>query len=146
MSTTTIGRARIAVLLLGAALVLLPSAAAQYAVTPERTVTLIAGDIYFEIEGQDRGAPLHVQAGEIVTFVIRNVGGMPHNVQFGRDLDPQSRRYTEELYPGFAGVDVDAGGSARVTLQMPVESGNWEVGCLVLGHYEAGQRLELVVE
>ena len=121
-------------------------ALAQYAYTGERTVTLIMGDIYFEIEGQDRGEALTATAGESITFIIENVGGMPHNVQFGRDFDPQTRRYQAELLPGFAGIDLDPGQTARLTLQLPDEPGEWEIGCLVLGHYEANQLLPLIIE
>lgn len=120
-------------------------AVGQYAFTGERIVELEAGDIYFRVEGQERGEALTVSAGEVITFVIGNVGGMPHNFQFGRDIDPQSRRYQTELHPGFAGIDLDAGQSARITLQMPTDPGEWEIGCLVLGHYEAGQRISLIV-
>jgi uncharacterized cupredoxin-like copper-binding protein len=125
---------------------LLGTALAQYAISGERIVTFIMGDIYFEIEGQERGEALTVSPGEIVTFIVRNVGGMAHNVQFGRDMDPQTRRYQTELFPGFAGLDLDAGEEARLTLQMPEEPGEWEIGCLILGHYEAGQVLALVIE
>lgn len=128
-----------------AALLLSSHALGQYAFTGERVVTLEAGDIYFQIEGQERGEALTVQAGERITFVITNVGGMPHNFQFGRDLDPQTRRYQTELFPGFAGLDLNAGQSARITLQMPSEPGEWEIGCLILGHYEAGQSVPLIV-
>ena len=128
-----------------AALLLSSHALAQYALTGERVVNLEAGDIYFQIEGQERGEALTVRAGELVTFVIGNAGGMPHNFQFGRDMDPQTRRYRTELYPGFAGLDLDAGQRARITLQMPSEPGEWEIGCLILGHYESGQRISLIV-
>jgi uncharacterized cupredoxin-like copper-binding protein len=133
---------------------LLGTALAQYAITGERIVTFIMGDIYFEIEGQEQGEGLTVSPGEMVTFVVRNEGGMAHNVQFGRDMDPETRRYLDpetrryqtELFPGFAGLDLDAGEEARLTLQMPEEPGEWEIGCLILGHYEAGQVLALVIE
>jgi uncharacterized cupredoxin-like copper-binding protein len=125
---------------------LLGTALAQYAITGERIVTFIMGDIYFEIEGQEQGEGLTVSPGEMVTFVVRNEGGMAHNVQFGRYLDPETRRYQTELFPGFAGLDLDAGEEARLTLQMPEEPGEWEIGCLILGHYEAGQVLALVIE
>lgn len=124
----------------------LTQASAQYAFTGERIITFIMGDIYFEIEGQERGEGLTLNAGETVTFIIRNVGGMPHNAQFGRDLDPATRRYQTELFPGFAGIDLDPGEEARLTLEMPAEAGTWEIGCLILGHYEAGQVLALVLE
>jgi uncharacterized cupredoxin-like copper-binding protein len=123
-----------------------PTAHAQYAFTGEHTLTLVMGDIYFEIDGQERGEALTLPAGATVTFVIRNVGGMPHNVQFGRDFDPATRRYQTELFPGFAGLDLDPGQEARLTLALPDEPGTWEIGCLVLGHYEAGQLLELILE
>lgn len=119
---------------------------AQQTVTGARTVTLIMGDIYFQIEGQERGEPLTLNAGEVVTFVIRNEGGMMHNVQFGREMDAAARRYQTELAPGFAGLDLNAGETARLTLQMPAEPGAWEIGCLILGHYEAGQLLALILE
>ena len=128
-----------------AAFLLSSHAFGQYALTGERVVNLEVGDIYFQIEGMERGEALTVQPGELITFVVHNVGGMPHNVQFGRELDPQARRYQTELYPGFAGIDLNAGQSARITLQMPSESGEWEIGCLILGHYEAGQRISLIV-
>jgi uncharacterized cupredoxin-like copper-binding protein len=133
-------------LLLSALALFVTCGLAQRTVSSARTVTLIMGDIYFQIEGQERGEPLTLNAGEVVTFVIRNEGGMLHNVQFGRDLDAATRRYQAELLPGFAGLDLNAGETARVTLQMPAEPGEWEIGCLVLGHYEAGQLLALILE
>lgn len=139
-------------LLIPAALVALlafafaPTAHGQYAFTGEHTITLIMGDIYFKIDGQERGEALTLPAGATVTLVVRNVGGMPHNVQFGRDMDPATRRYRTELFPGFAGLDLNPGHEARLSLQLPDEPGEWEIGCLILGHYEAGQVLTLILE
>lgn len=43
-------------------------------------------------------------------------------------------------------MEVEPGGFASVTFALPADRrGEWEIGCFVPGHYEAGMKATLVV-
>lgn len=75
-------------------------------------------------------ASVHLHEGEAVNIVLANEGTLEHEVEleaFGFHLHAE------------AGETVTAG-------FVPEETGSFEFGCFVPGHYEAGMAGELVVE
>lgn len=129
-----------------------------------RTVIIDIGEIYFRVRGQPPGAPLVLTAGERTELVFWNEGRKLHEVYWGRDVVMEAGRpdgYAIQLFEGvevevvgrMAGQDflIEAGSLYEIYLYprqrlsvfftLPVEKrGNWEMGCFLPGHYEAGQR------
>ena len=103
---------------------------------------------------------ISVNAGEKVTLKLKNTGALEHEFMAGRAPLP-GRGYTEDwlrlAVPGLAqhthpgekhlgeGVRVSSDWIGWVTLLIPPESGTYEFGCFIAGHYEAGMKGTLVV-
>lgn len=139
-----------------------------------KEIRVLMGEMYFQIEGQDKGAPLHLKAGERYELIFENDGQMKHEVLLGRDVierDGRPRNYREHLLSavpvdveietiidgkqreieveanGITEVELDAGTRAAISFKLPAEAkGQWELGCFIAGHYEAGMRLDLMVD
>lgn len=97
--------------------------------------------------------------GERVTLTFRNVGTVEHEFMAGSE--PMSGKGYRQDW--LARANVDAGGShdtghsgegvrvaarksAELRLVVPTEKGEFEFGCFVAGHHEAGMKGKLVVE
>ena len=103
---------------------------------------------------------ISVRPGETVTVKFTNVGALEHEFMAGRGPVP-SRGYTEDwlkravpalashTHPGEEhlgeGIRVSADWGHQVTLVVPEETGTYEFGCFITGHYEAGMRGSIVV-
>lgn len=101
-----------------------------------------------------------VSPGETVILKFTNVGALEHEFMAGRAPVP-SRGYTEDwlkravpalashTHPGEEhlgeGIRVSADWGNRVTLVVPEETGTYEFGCFITGHYEAGMKGSIVV-
>lgn len=101
-----------------------------------------------------------VRPGETVTLKFTNVGSLEHEFMAGRAPLP-SRGYAEDwlkravpalanhTHPGEdhvgEGIRVSADWGNRVTLVVPEETGTYEFGCFIAGHYEAGMKGSIVV-
>lgn len=111
-----------------------------------RTVELAMGDMFFQLKGQEKGAPVTLKAGETVRIVLKNDGVVLHDIHFGKDADLKDRLYKTDLIPGLDMIELEKGQSVKLTLRVPDKAGEWEIGCFQPGHYEAGMKAKLIVQ
>jgi uncharacterized cupredoxin-like copper-binding protein len=124
------------------------------------------GEYYFQVEGQEQNAPIVLQAGQPYEFVFVNVGMMEHEVLIGRDVvveDGVPDGYEINLLDSVPfdvvgeGWEVEATGliemefevGTTITIHVTVPEafvGDWEIGCFIPGHYQAGMKAPVRVE
>jgi len=136
----------------------------------ERKLTINMGEMFFQAAGQAKNAPINIEPGVPYRLTFKNVGTVVHRVKFGRGLIVEEGvpfAYTENLFKDVlvkvrgAGeettfrvvadqlieLDLDAGQEIEVLFTLPADkSGEWELGCFVVGHYEAGMHAPLVIQ
>jgi len=137
----------------------------------ESEMTILMGEFFFQVEGQDKGEALVLETGVPYRITFRNIGNTVHRVKFGRGLVIEEGvpfAYTENLFDnvplriegiGDGGVDfrvvtdrlleldLDPGGEMDIVFTLPQGAqGEWELGCFVIGHYEAGMLAPLMVQ
>lgn len=112
-------------------------------------------------------ATIRLKSGQAVRLLVRNEGLIAHAMMIGRELERLTwgpgERPREDF---FGGVDLSQsikygaidrsratevtlypGGSASLIFTVPADrTGEWEIGCLIPGHYESGMRGTLTVE
>lgn len=119
-----------------------------------RTVEITISDFSFSPN------VLTLNAGETVVLKLHNIGKLEHEFMAGRAATP-SKGYAEDwlakaapaLAPHTHGGEVHLGEGVRVSadwystlkLVVPQERGQYEFGCFVAGHYEAGMKGTLIV-
>lgn len=105
------------------------------------------GEFYFQVPGKDKNAPIELQAGKELLIKFVNEGKVAHEAHFGRNFDSTKRLYKEDLMPGFLGLHLEPNQVGYLHILLPEkQKGEWELGCLISGHYEAGQKAKLVVK
>lgn len=137
-------------------------------------VRILMGEMYFQVDGQAKGEPLRLQAGQDYQLIFDNVGAMIHEVQIGRDPVAENGRYSGYRKHLLANVSVeiaadtvidgrkramkavafgleelyaDPGVKLALRFELPAEAkGRWEIGCFIPGHYEGGMKLDVIVE
>jgi uncharacterized cupredoxin-like copper-binding protein len=133
----------------------------------ERIVVRIEmGEFYFQVPGQERHAPIVLQAGQSYALVFANVGMMHHEVLIGRHvvvengtpdgyevnlLDALPLKVAGDGWEvgvsGFIEVELEPGQEITLEVTMPADLvGDWEIGCFVPGHYQAGMLAPFVIE
>lgn len=150
---------RILVLLTGFAMTL--SACAAPAAPAGGAITVELGDFYF------KPVRLELPAGQTVTLQLINKGKVEHEFMIGREVEYHEGKpegfehdffaevkvtYTvekgkveQEEEHGFE-VELEPGGKATLTFTVPADrKGEWEIGCFVPSHYEAGMKGTLIV-
>jgi uncharacterized cupredoxin-like copper-binding protein len=128
----------------------------QSGATPDRTVEVDMVDIAFE------PATLTVQQGEVVRFVFRNRGQLPHDAFIGdtaaqADHEKEMRRADTGSQGGGHDMDggdergndrdavtVDPGKTGELTYTFD-RTGTIEIGCHQPGHYVAGMKMAVTV-
>lgn len=85
---------------------------------------------------------VQVRAGETVRFVVRNVGQIKHEMMLGTQQELVEHAKVMQQNPGMEhddgnSVTVQPGGSKDLIWQFG-RAGNYKIGCLVPGHFEAG--------
>lgn len=128
------------------------------------------GEMYFQVEGLERGQALELEAGEAYTLVFDNRGQMQHEILLGREVVQEDGAPDGYRVNFFADVEVelegrgegggeykieaeslheiylDPAGRIEVSFRVPEDlSGEWELGCFIPGHYEAGMKLPVRV-
>ena len=109
-----------------------PAKAAQ----ATRTIDLEMSEFRFAPER------IEVKAGETVLFRVRNAGRIPHELMFG---DPaELKAHAEEMrkqpamaHHGSGGLTLDGGKSGEMAWKF-TNAGEFQYGCLIPGHFEAG--------
>ena len=103
-----------------------------------------------------------IAAGEKVTFKLKNTGVVEHDFMAGRQ-GTAGRGYALDwiakavdgarpphTHAGEAamgeGVRVSADWTMTLTVVVPQEKGEYEFGCFVQGHYEAGMKGKLIIQ
>ncbi|MDZ7799727.1 MAG: hypothetical protein U5K81_02890 [Trueperaceae bacterium] len=139
-------------------------------------LTVRMGEMYFQIEGQEKNAPIELEAGVPYRITFVNEGDVEHRVKFGRSVEAEEGvpfDYAEHLFDGvftratgMAGnrqfsvdtgqlleLDVQPGAVVLVSFTLPTSTrGEWEIGCFVPAtrdtpnHYIAGMRAPLIIE
>jgi uncharacterized cupredoxin-like copper-binding protein len=113
------------------------------------------GEFYFKAPDAEAGTPFRLKAGMGHLMLFVNEGVMDHEIHFGRDPDLEMRGYRENLFGpgssdashGFLGLHLKPSESATLHVWIPEERrGEWELGCFIPGHFEAGQRAPFIVE
>lgn len=105
------------------------------------------GEFYFQVPGKDKNAPVELPADKELLIKFVNEGKVAHEVHFGRGFDSAKRLYKEDLMPGFLGLHLEPKHMGYLHLLIPAkQKGEWELGCLISGHYEAGQKAKLIVK
>ncbi|GBD07829.1 Auracyanin-A [Candidatus Thermoflexus japonica] len=154
-------RMQLGVLLIGLALLL-----SACATSPTRGVTAITvelGEFYF------KPARLELPAGQTVTLQLINKGQVEHEFMVGREVEQHEHEgkmegFSQDFFAGMEvtytvekgkvereeehgfEVELEPGGKATLTFTVPSDrKGEWEIGCFVPGHYEAGMKGVLIV-
>jgi len=134
-------------------------------------VEILMGEFYFQVAGQPKNAPIVLQAGVTYELIFKNVGAVLHEAMFGQNLKTDEAGnpagYEENLFEGvevkiegeMAGgkfeveaegleeIEISPGDTLKVIVTIPAEKvGEWEIGCFIPGHYEAGMRAPLIVQ
>ena len=117
----------------------------------EIELKILVGEFFFQVEGQEKNAPLVLETGTEYELVFKNVGVVLHEVILGREVKLEEGRavgYQERLLED---VEVETqlgpGVELRVAFTLPDErAGEWEIGCFIPGHYEAGMHAPLSIK
>lgn len=121
----------------------------------EADLEIHMGEFYFQISGQEKNAPIRIKAGEPHLIHLENEGQVEHEIHFGRDANVAEAHYMENLFGpggddamrGWLGLHLKPGESAKIHVFVPEsKKGEWEIGCFMPGHYEAGQKAPLIIE
>jgi uncharacterized cupredoxin-like copper-binding protein len=129
------------------------------------------GEFYFQLDGQAKGAPIVLEAGNTYVLQFHLDGKIRHEAMLG---DPSQLGMEDGMTHGYetnllddvdvrlmgtmngAGFHVDTMGIMEIELDqdqlmeaqftLPVgKVGTWEIGCFLIGHYEAGMKIPLIV-
>ncbi len=125
------------------------------------------GEFYFRGPDGIENGTLRLESGRphLIRFV--NEGALDHEVHFGREPNPETGLYGQNLFApqapgqsdgehrshGFLGLHLPPwedrsmtkpSGELHVWIPRGLE-GEWEVGCFIPGHYEAGQHAPLII-
>ncbi len=131
---------------LGGAILNSVSALAQKDPT-KADVEIKMGEFYFQVPGKDKNAPIELPAGKELLIKFVNEGKVAHEAHFGRGFDSTKRLYKEELMPGFLGIHLEPNQIGYLHMLLSEkQKGEWEIGCLIPGHYEAGQKVKLIIK
>jgi len=118
------------------------------------TLQIAMGELYFRFGDGEHNAPIELAAGERQMVRLFNEGAAAHEIHFGRDPDLDGRFYREDLLGtegehdahGFIAVMLEPGEASMILFQVPTtKRGEWEIGCFMPGHYEAGQHAPLII-
>lgn len=123
--------------------------------TPDTEIAM--GEFFFQeitSEGRrEKNAPIELPSGEELLIRFINEGNTLHLVSMGRDADPSGLGgYRENLFgggtigSGFVSANVNPGNEFLLHIFLPDDAaGEWEIGCFVSGHYQAGMKAPLII-
>lgn len=149
------------------------SAAPSQAREPKRLeekITVNLGDTFISDTTGTKAPTFTVTAGKTVGIHVLNVGVIEHELLFGREVqtvEDAPDGYFQSLFldtaadvfvympekieigtvNGLEEVELEAGGQLWIRTTFPEDAkGEWEFGCFVPGHYEAGMKAKLVIQ
>ncbi len=131
-------------------------------------IRVLMGDHFFEVNGNDRGTPLRVKAGQYFWIVLKNNGNFAHEVSWGRNPRYDEKHafdngYRENLLENvrvqiisekfelvandLTYFRLEPGQEAELEMTLPAEViGEWEMGCFISPHHQNGHHLKFIVE
>ena len=118
-------------------------------------LTIRMGEMYFAVDGVEDGEPFRFTSGASHLMHFVNEGAVDHEVHFGREPSIEHRTYLQNLFGmggehamhGFMGLHLKPGESGTLHVWIPESKrGEWEIGCFIPGHYEAGMKAPFVIE
>lgn len=113
----------------------------------DEEITITMGEMFFQVEGQDKGAAIRIPANKVVRLIFKNEGSVLHDAHFGKDADLAGRKFNNNLAAPFDMLEIPAGGEAWLTFTFSDDQkGEWELACFQLGHYEGGMKAPFIVE
>lgn len=136
----------------------------------QRELTILMGDFFFQVQGFVPNLPITLQVATPYKLTFKNVGNAVHRIKFGRGIDIEEGvpfDYVEQLFEDvnvrvrgatpagnfkidmqrFSELEVDPGVELIVEFTLPQsKQGEWEIGCFVTAHYEAGMFTKLIVQ
>lgn len=134
----------------------------QFQKVDQADVHIAMGEFYFQVvevedgevtNRQDENAMIELPSGQELLIRFFNEGNAVHEAHFGRNPDPETlKSYQENLFgggavgSGFIGVHLEPGQESMLHLWLPESGkGEWEMGCFIPGHYQAGMYAPLQV-
>jgi len=113
----------------------------------DERIEIEMGSMFFQVKGQEKNAPITLQIGKIYLLEFVNLDAeVHHNALLGKDPDVENHHYKTLLIDNFFGVELEGGQAGEIFFQVPNKPGEWEMGCFVSGHYEAGMKAPLIVK
>jgi uncharacterized cupredoxin-like copper-binding protein len=121
----------------------------------------------FTLEGQGPNEPIMLESGKTYAFEFKNEDNLDHEILWGSKfmINDQGQRedYETNLFeevevivegdgweahsPGLIELELKAGKALEVIVTIPEEvKGQWEMGCFVPGHHEAGMHTPIVIQ
>lgn len=118
----------------------MPAKAAQ----ATRTIDLDMSEFRFSPER------IEIKAGETVLFRVRNAGRIPHELTFGdpaelRDHAEEMRKQPMMAHHGSGGLTLEGGKTGEMAWTF-ANAGEFQYGCMIPGHFEAGMVGTVVVK
>lgn len=92
---------------------------------------------------------ISVRSGETIRFVVKNVGEMKHEMMLGTHKELMEHAKVMQEHPGMEhdddnAITLEPGKSGEIVWQF-ARAGNFNFGCLVPGHVEAGMIGKILV-
>jgi len=129
----------------------LPLALAHGDEEEEAVLTLSMGEFYFQLDGQEPGQTVVLEAGKGYKLRLVNVGQIEHEVMVGqgaRFMEGGTRHgYLHNFFSSIGEFTLKPGNEVTLDLEVPASYAGqtFEIGCFIPGHYQAGMKLELRV-
>lgn len=152
-----------------------PATATPPATTPvprepkrlEERITIEMGEHFLADAKGVRGGPFKVSANKTVGIHVVNKGTVDHELLFGREVKvggdyktnlfenipvdafayPSGKKIEVATEGKVAELELEPGADVWLRVTFPESAkGEWEIGCFVEGHYEAGMKAKFVIE
>lgn len=133
----------------------------------EEKITIEMGEHFLADAKGVRGGPFKVSANKTVGIHVVNKGTVGHEVLFGREVKvggdyktnlfenipvdafayPSGKKIEVATEGKVAEVELEPGADVWLRVKFPESAkGEWEIGCFVEGHYEAGMKAKFIIE
>ena len=137
----------------------------------EAKVTVEMGDFVFATGQGVKGGPFRVPSGKLVGIRMVNKDEVEHEILFGRDVEskdglpvgykvslfekvpadvfvyPSGKKVEVGTEGELEEIELEPGAEVWIRANFPAEmKGEWEIGCLLPGHYERGMKAKLIIE
>jgi uncharacterized cupredoxin-like copper-binding protein len=148
-----------------------PPAASREPGRLEAKVTIEMGDFVFATDQGVAGGPFRVPAGKTVGIRVVNKDEMEHEILFGREVEskdglpvgykvplfeevsadvfvyPSGKKVEVVTEDELGEIELEPGAEVWIRANFPAAlKGEWEIGCILPGHYERGMKAKLIIE